>query len=315
LKNKSKSVLNIMSDLRMVLILLGMILIFSILSPFFFNVKNIWAIGLTISVIGIVCIGQSLVLLTGMFDLSVGAVAGFVGMVVAILTKAGGSYPLTLLLGLVIGAVIGLVNGLLITKGRVNAMITTLSMMSIFNGATFLVSKGYAVGLNQTAFRFLGTTRVMGVPLPIIILVVLYIVFYFILKKTVYGRYIYCMGGNKEAARLSGIDVDKIQISVFVLTGVLAAFGGIMLASRLGSAQVSAGSQYPLNSIAACVLGGIALSGGYGNIFGSLVGVAIIGVLQSGLIMINMPSYYQWMATGVVLIIAVFFDERRKIKK
>jgi len=304
------SFLKTISDFRMVLIFAGMVILFSILSPYFLKLQNLYAIGLTISVIGIICIGQSLVLLTGLFDLSVGAVAGFAGMMVAILTKQYGHYTLMVFLGIAVGTLIGLINGLLVTKAHVNALITTLAMMSIFNGATFLISKGYAVGLNDETFRFLGTTHIFGLPLPILILVFLYAVFAVMLKWTVFGRYIYSIGGNKITARLSGINIDFIQTSVFALSGALSAFGGILLASRLGSAQVSAGAQYPLNSIAASVLGGISLAGGKGNILGALVGVAIIGVLQSGLIMIDMPSYYQWMATGIVLIAAVYFDER-----
>ncbi|MCK5569643.1 MAG: ABC transporter permease, partial [Spirochaetes bacterium] len=266
----------------------------------------------TISVIGIVCIGQSLVLLTAGFDLSVGSVSGFAGMLVAFLTKNYGNYWLMFFAGLAAGAAVGLINGLLITKGDINPLITTLSMLSIFQGATFLVSRGFAISVNLDSFRFLGTTRVFGTPLPIVILIVLYIIFFIILKYSVFGRYIYSIGGNAEAAKLSGINVDKIRIIVFMLSGLLSAFGGIVLASRLGAAQTTAGSQYPLNSIAACVLGGISIAGGEGVIFGSLIGVAIIGVLQSGLIMVNMPSYYQWIATGLVLLIAVYVDTMKK---
>src|SRR4030042_2726177 len=182
-------------------------------------------------------------------------------------------YPLMLLLGIGLGALIGLVNGLLVAKAKVNALITTLGMMPIFQGATVLVSNGFAVGVNTADFRFLGTTQLLGIPLPIIILVVLYVVFYFILRYTVFGRYIYSIGGNPQAARLSGINVDRMRIWVFVMLGALSAFGGILLASRLGSAQTTAGNLYPLNSIGACVLGGIAITGGGGHLFGALVGV------------------------------------------
>ena len=309
---KKISVATVINQLRMLLVLIGLVAIFSILSPHFLSANNFSAIGLTISVIGIVCIGQSIALLTGDFDLSVGSVAGFCGIVVAQLTKNHGMYPLMLLLGIGLGALIGLVNGLLVAKAKVNALITTLGMMTIFQGATFLVSNGFAVGVNTADFRFLGTTQLLGIPLPIIILVVLYVVFYFILRYTVFGRYIYSIGGNPQAARLSGINVDRMRIWVFVILGALSAFGGILLASRLGSAQTTAGNLYPLNSIGACVLGGIAITGGVGNLFGALIGVAIIGVLRSGLIMVNMPSYYQWVANGIVLILAVYLDTRRR---
>ncbi len=309
---RKETVRRVLNNLRMLFVLIGLVILFSILSPYFLTARNLMAIGLTISVIGIVCIGQSMVLMTGDFDLSVGSVAGFCGMVVAWLTKNYGLYIPMFLVGLAIGGLIGCINGLLVTKAKVNALITTLSMMTIFQGATFLVSNGFAVGVNQDDFRFLGTYRLAGIPMPIIILVVLYMIFFFILKYSVFGRYIYSIGGNPEAARLSGINVDKIKVLVFTFTGILSAFGGILLASRLGSAQTTAGSQYPLNSIAACVLGGIAIAGGEGNILGALIGVAIIGVLKSGLIMVNMPSYYQWIANGIVLIAAVYLDTRRK---
>ncbi len=297
---------------RMLIVLIIIVAVFSFLSPYFLKVRNLYAIGMTISVIGIVCIGQSLVLLTAGFDLSVGSIAGFAGMTVAFLTKRYEQYWLMFFVGLAIGSGIGLTNGLLITKARINPLITTLSMMSIFQGATFLVSKGFAIAVSTRGFRFLGTTRVFGTPLPIVILIALYVVFFIVLKYTVFGRYIYSIGGNAEAAKLSGINVDRMRVLVYTLSGALAAFGGIILASRLGAAQTTAGSQYPLNSIAACVLGGISIAGGEGVIFGSLIGVAIIGVLQSGLIMINMPSYYQWIATGLVLLIAVFVDTMKK---
>ncbi len=310
--NNLRRMAGVFNQTRMLLVLIGLVVAFSLLSPYFLKVRNIWAIGLTISVIGIVCIGQSLVLLTGAFDLSVGGIAALSGMIVAILTKASGHYWTWFFLGLAAGTAIGLVNGLLITKARINALITTLSMMTILSGVVFLVSGGFAIGVNAKSFRFLGTTRIEGLPLPILILLVLYAVFYLLLRFSVFGRYIYSIGGNAEAARLSGINVDRIRILVYTLSGLLSGFGGIVLASRLGSAQVDAGSQYPINSIAACVLGGISIAGGEGVIWGALIGVAIVGVLQSGLIMVGMPSYYQWIATGIVLLVAVYLDQMRK---
>jgi len=303
---------SLVGQARMFLVLIALMAIFSVSSPYFLNLKNVFAIGLTISVIGIVCIGQSLILLTGAFDLSVGGIAGLSGMVVGLLTKQYGNYWLWFFVGLGVGTLIGLANGLLITKLKINALITTLSMMTILSGVVYLVSGGFAIGINLPSFRFLGTTRVLGIPLPIIILVLLYALFYVILKFSVFGRYVYSIGGNAEAARLSGINVDRMRILVYTLSGLLSGLGGIVLASRLGSAQVDAGSQYPINSIAACVLGGISIAGGEGVIWGSLIGVGIVGVLQSGLIMVGMPSYYQWIATGIVLLAAVYLDQLRK---
>jgi ribose transport system permease protein len=301
-----------LNQARMLIVLIVLLGIFSALSPYFLNVRNVFAIGLTISVIGIVCIGQSLILLTGAFDLSVGGIAGLSGMIVAILTKQYGNYWAWFFLGLGAGTAIGLLNGLFITKLKINALITTLSMMTILSGVVFLVSGGFAIGVNLPSFRFLGTTRIIGIPLPIIVLILLYALFYLILRFSVFGRYVYSIGGNAEAARLSGINVDRMRILVYTISGLLSGLGGIVLASRLGSAQVDAGSQYPINSIAACVLGGISIAGGEGNIWGALIGVAIVGVLQSGLIMVGMPSYIQWIATGLILLAAVYLDQLRK---
>lgn len=309
---KEKSFKRIINQIRMLIVLIAIVAFFSIFSPYFLKVKNLHAIGLTISIIGIVCIGQSIVLLSGGFDLSVGSVAGFSGMMVAYLTKNYGHYWVIFFVGLAIGTVIGLANGLLITKARINPLITTISMLSIYQGATFLVSDGFAISVTTLDFRFLGTTRVFGTPLPIIILIALYIVFFLILKYTVYGRYIYSIGGNAKASKLSGINVDKIRISVYTVCSMLSALGGIILTSRLGAALTTAGSGYPLNSIAGCVLGGISISGGEGIVFGSLIGVAIIGVIQTGLIMIGMPTYYQYIATGLILLNAVFVDTMKK---
>lgn len=298
--------------------LILMVAIFSILSPYFLSVKNFYAVGLTISVLGIVCIGQSLCILTGGFDLSVGAISGFCGISVAYLTLHGTPYILSVIIALALGVLAGLINGLLIAKAKINAFITTLSFMSIYQGLVLIISKGYAIMVPARDFAFLGQTKVFGIPLPIIILIILYIIFYIILKNTLFGRYVYCIGGNREAAKISGLNVDRIQTLVYTISGLLAAFGGIILSSRLGAAQTTAGLNYALDSVAAVVLGGTALSGGKGNVLGTLIGITILGVLQNGLIMVNMPSYYQFVATGVVLIIAVLvqnIDVNKKAKK
>ena len=285
--------------------LILMVAVFSIMSPYFMSLKNFYAVGLTISVLGIVCIGQTLCILVRGFDLSVGSISGFCGIMVAYLTLHHTPYIVSVIIALVIGIFAGMLNGFLITKAKINAFITTLSFMSIYMGLVLIVSKGYAIMVPAKDFAFLGTSRVFGVPLPIIILLVLYVIFYFILKNTLFGRYVYCIGGNPDAARIAGLNVDRTVIIVYTLSGLLASFGGIILASRLGAAQTSAGLNYALDSVAAVVLGGTSLAGGLGNILGTLIGVTILGVLQNGLIMINMPSYYQYVATGIVLIMAV----------
>ena len=298
-----------------VLIALGVvIIIFSILTPNFLSINNFYAIGLTLSVVGIICIGQTLCILVRGFDLSVGSVAALAGIMIAYLTKSNVPYPLAFAITIAFGITAGLINGFFIAKLKINALITTLAFMQIYLGLIYIISGGYSITVPAPVFSAIGTTRVWGIPLPIIILLALYLIFFVILKFTVFGRYIYSMGGNPEAARVSGINTTKLEMLVFTLSSVLAAFAGIILASRLGAAQTTAGGTYSMDSIAAVVLGGTALSGGKGNIMGSLVGIAIVGVLQNGLIMINMPIYYQFVATGLVLIVAVLMQTANQLK-
>ena len=307
--NITQKLLSFLNKYMLFIILIGSIITFSILSPYFLTLKNFLALGLTISVIGIVCIGQTLCVLIRGFDLSVGFNAGFCGMVTAYLcANMRIPYIICLLLGLALGGLVGLVNGLLITKGKINPLITTLATGFVLTGGILIVSKGYSIIVDDTQFIFLGTTKIFGIPLPIIIMILLFIVFNIILKHTVFGRWIYCMGGNPTAAKIAGINIQKLEMQVYALSGVMAAFGGILLASRMGSAQTSAGSTYSLDSVAASVLGGIALAGGEGKIFGTLGGVAIIGILQNGLVMLGVRQEYQSIATGLVLILAVLLQ-------
>ncbi len=194
---------------------------------------------------------------------------------------------------------------------KINALITTLSMMTILSGVVFLVSGGFAIGVNLPSFRFLGTTRILSIPLPILVLIVLYALSYLVLRFSVFGRYVYSIGGNAEAARLSGINVDRMRILVYTLSGLLSGLGGIVLASRLGSAQVDAGSQYPINSIAACVLGGISIAGGEGDLGqphrrGNRRRAAVRAD-HGGHALVLLQH-----AGGIVLLAAVYLDQLRK---
>jgi ribose/xylose/arabinose/galactoside ABC-type transport system permease subunit len=203
----------------------------------------------------------------------------------------------------------------LITKLKINALITTLALQSVYHGLVYIVSGGMSIMVSKPIFSVIGTTRLFGqLPVPIIILAALYVLFFFILKHTVFGRSIYCIGGNPEAARISGLNVDKITIIVYTLSSLMAVIAGIVLTSRMGGAQVTAAGTYALDSVAAVVLGGIVLTGGKGSIWGTLLGISIMGVMQKGLIMIQMPIFYQYVATGIVLIIAVFAQNINTIR-
>lgn len=305
----SGKILYWMSKSMMLIILIIAITIFSSLSPYFLTIKNLYAVGLDISVIGIICIGQTICILTRGFDLSVGFTAAFSGIFVAYLTQnLGMSYIVSLTFGLCFGALVGLINGLLITKGKINPLITTLATGFMLSGGVIILSKGYSIIVANKQFTIIGTTQFYGIPIPLIMLILLYIVFHIIMSNTVFGRHIYCMGGNPDAAKIAGVNIERLQLIVYAISGILAAFAGIVLASRMGAAQNSIGGNFAMDSIAAAVLGGTLLAGGEGTMSGTFMGVVIIGILGNGLIMLGIDQSYRNIATGLVLILAVLLQ-------
>lgn len=292
---------------------------FSLLSPYFMTVKNIFAIGLNISVLGIVSIGQTLCILTSDFDLSVGNAAAFTGIMLGFFfERMGIPYLPAFILAIGVAVLIGLINGLLITKLKINAFITTMATNFILGGMVLLVSNGTAILVSDDSFEALGKTTVtpLGIPLPVILLIVLYLVFAWFLKNTVTGRYIYCVGGNAEAARIAGINNHRVKIIAYILSAVLSGFAGIILSSRMSAAQLTVGSTYSMESIAATVLGGTILAGGKGKVLGTLVGVLITGILSNGLTMIGVSQAWRDMATGLLLIFAIIMQNTTsKMKK
>jgi ribose transport system permease protein len=220
---------------------------------------------------------------------------------------------LAILIGLLAGAIMGAINGLIITKGKVAPFIATLATMTIFRGITLVYSDGRPItGLSDSAlFEMMGKGYVSWIPVPVIYMMAAYFVLYFILKKTTFGRRVYAIGGNEEATILSGIRVDRVKIWIYSITGLLSALAGIILASRLNSSQPTAGASYELDAIAAVVLGGTSLSGGRGWIFGTLIGALIIGVLNNGLNIMNVSSFYQQVVKGGVILLAVLLDRKK----
>jgi ribose transport system permease protein len=304
LENRGMSALwKALNNVTIVIAFLVIVAIFSILSPQFFRPINFITIGMAAATLGIVAIGQSLILITGNFDLSVGQNVALSGVLTAMLSRAGLPFvyivPIILLLGVTIGAI----NASLITKAKINAFIVTLGMLTILQGIVYVVTGGEYISSAAADFRVIGKE-----PRPIIYILVLYAVFYIIMRYSVFGRYVYAIGGNKDSARLSGINIDKYLFAVYMLSGFLAAFSGISLASRLGAASTGIGLSYPLDSIAASVIGGISLAGGRGNILFTLIGVLIIASVSNGLIIVGVPSSYQYLATGIILILAVLTD-------
>ncbi len=299
----------------LVALLLVEILVFSILSDYFLTIKNIFAIGLNIAVLGIVAIGQTLCILTSDFDLSVGGAAAFTGIMMGFFfQKMGLSYLPAFILAMLVACLIGFVNGVLITKMQINAFITTMATNFMLGGMVLLVSGGQAILVSDNTFTILGQTTLTGIkiPLPMLILIALYLAFAWFLKNTVFGRYIYCVGGNAESAKIAGINIHRVKIITYVMSGALSGFAGIILASRMSAAQISVGSTYGMESIAGTVLGGTILAGGKGNMLGTFVGVLVTGILSNGLTMLGFSQAWRDIATGLLLIFAIIVQNLTK---
>jgi ribose/xylose/arabinose/galactoside ABC-type transport system permease subunit len=314
--NKNRySLIKFLNIILLIVILIVTIIFFTIKNHDFLSVSNIITIIIAISTIGIVCIGQTMLLISGTFDISVGSVVGFAGVVLAKLLgvfkiQSNFSSVLMVLLIIAVGLMIGFINGIIVTKVKVNALITTIAMLSIVIGFSMVITKAKYIAITTPFFIALGNKNLGGlIPIPLIILVVLYIVFYFILKSTVFGRYVYAIGNNETAARYAGIKVDRIRIILFMIASATAAIAGIILASKLTSAQAIFGENYPLTTIAACVMGGTALTGGKGGVIGSLLGISFLAVLSNGLVLIGLPTHFQNLVTGIILIIALYISE------
>ena len=283
---------------------IGLITAFSILSERFFTISNMLIVMRQTSIVAFLAVGMSFVILGAGIDLSVGSVLAFSGAVGAGVMQNGGIF-FGILAGLALGTVLGAFNGIVITKLKIPAFIATLAMMAIARGGTLVYTDGRPITGLPSSFAFLGRGYIGNVPFPIILMLIIFILAYIVLKLTRFGRYVYATGGNINAARASGIKVDNVIISTFAISGFLSGLTGMVLASRLNSAQPTAGMGYELDAIAAVVLGGTNLFGGEGELWGTLVGAFIMGILNNGLNMLNVSSFYQQVVKGIVILIAV----------
>jgi len=293
-----------------VVVLILICLLLSLLTPRFLTSENLINVVRQSSLNAIVAAGMTLVILTGGIDLSVGSLLA-VTSVFSAGTLAAGSTPLgAILAGIGIGLVFGIANGLIITVGDVAPFIVTLGTLTIARGVALVYTNGAPIMAMDDDFRFLGRGEFGPLPVPIVILIVVYAVVYFVLNRTTFGSYVYAIGGNQEAARLSGVRVRLVKAATYAISGLLAGLTGVILTGRLGSAQPNLGSGDELDAIAAVVLGGTSLAGGRGGIIGTLVGALIIGILSNGLNLLNVNAYYQPVAKGVVILIAILIDRR-----
>jgi ribose transport system permease protein len=299
-------------ELGTLLGLVGLGVLLTILTPHFLSVSNLLNVMEQTSINAVIAVGMTLVILSGGIDLSVGSLLALAGVVLASALQAGWPAPAAIAAGVAVGGVCGLLNGALITRGRLPAFIATLGMMSIARGAALVFTAGRPVSGFGAGFRQLSTARLLGVPAPVVITIVVYAAGHFLLTRTRFGRYVYAIGGNEEATRLSGIDAAFHKTMVYVLSGMASGLAAALLTARLNSAQPIAGINYELDAIAATVIGGTSLSGGVGTLHGTLIGALIMGVLRNGLNLLGTSSFFQQIVIGVVIIAAVLVDSMLK---
>lgn len=291
-----------------VLVLVIICVILSVLSPVFLTIPNLTNVIRQISINGLLAIGMTFIILTGGIDLSVGSQVALTGALVAGFLTAGWPIALAIVAGLLIGCLLGFVNGFIVAKGGIPPFIVTLGMLTAARGLTLIYTGGRPIYNLGASFRFFGAGYVLGIPVPVIILAIILFIAYLVSRYTIFGREVYAIGGNPEAAVYSGINKDKRLIQVYTLMGLLSAVTGIVLTSRLGSADPTAGNGFELDAIAAVVIGGTSMFGGEGSVVGTLVGALIIGVINNGLNLLSVSSYYQQVVKGVIVVGAVLMD-------
>ena len=298
-----------LSNMTTLLVLIVLCVLLAIMSPVFLTGGNLINILQQVTVNGVLAVGISIVIFTGGIDISVGSILALVGIIMGKLMVEMGVHPLIAMpVGILVGAACGTFNGL---------MIATLSMMSMARGAALTIANGKTITGYSAGFRWIGSGMIPGtkIPVQIIFMLILYAVVFYIMKYRKFGRYIYAIGGNEEATRLSGINVTKYKMLAYTVSGITCALASIILVSKLNSAQSSAGEGYEMDAIASAVIGGASLTGGFGSIWGTLLGAVIIGVIRNGLNLLNVSSYLQQLILGAIIIAAVLFDSYKNRKK
>lgn len=301
---------------------------FTFSAPKFLTVDNLLNVLRQISINTIVALGMTFVIITAGIDLSVGSIVALSAVISTGVLKNGitlfghtlqTSYPWNvpfgIIVGLLLGIFLGLFNGFFITRFNMPPFVVTLAMMTIARGLAFIYTGGFPISELPQSFIFIGTGYLGPFPLPVIIMLICALLMHYILTRTTFGRYVFAIGGNEEAARLSGIDVNRVKLIVYTLSGFLAALAGIILAARLGSGDPKTGNMYELNAIAAVVLGGTSLSGGKGNIGGTFLGALLIGIIDNGLVLMRVSTFYQYVVKGAIILAAVLLDKVKEMRK
>jgi ribose transport system permease protein len=291
------------------LLVIGIFL--SLATSQFLTVGNLMLVARGFAFTAIAAMGAFLVIVTGGIDLSVGSVMGLAGLTAAFLSASGVNFVLALLAGLAAGVVVGFLNGLLTAHMSLAPFMVTLGMLSVVRGIDIAITGGTPIQGIDPAITWLGQGYVLGIPVPVWIMIVLGIVLTLVMKRTTFGWYVYSIGGNVEAARLSGVRVRRVKTTVYTIAGLLAAVGGILLTARLGVGESTSGTGYELDVIAAAVIGGTSLTGGQGSIAGAIWGAALLGVVRNGLVLLGVSDFWQTIAIGLVIIFAVVIDRYR----
>lgn len=301
--------------LGLMIALIALVVVFSIINPNYATVKNMRNILTGASLSGLICVGEAILLMGGLMDLSPGSTAAFSGVAAALMLQAGLPTGVVILATIGIGAAIGCFNAFFVTKLKINAFISTLASQQIIRGLCYIISGGESLLITNSFFLSIGTAKVGVVPFPIFFMILMFIIFYIVLMRTRFGRNIYTVGGNPSAARLAGISTTFTTYVMFIIMGVLAAVGGLILTSRMNTGQPQACAGLEFDGITAAILGGVAMSGGIGTLSGAFLGLLILQGFNTGLTIINVPSFWQYVAKGALLLVALSFDYFRSKKR
>jgi len=298
-------------EYNLVLIFLAIFIILSFSVQYFFTVQNMLGLALSVSQIGMVACTMMFCLASRDFDLSVGSIVAFTGVLSAMVINSADNLWAGVAAALLSGAIIGCINGIIIAYLRINALITTLATMEMVRGLAFITSHGQAVGVSNADFIYFAGSSFLGISMPIWTTLICFVLFGFLLNSTVYGRNTLAIGGNPEAARLAGIRVERMRVVIFLVQGLVAGLAGVILASRITSGQPNSAQGFELNVISACVLGGVSLKGGSATISGVIVGVFILGTAENVMNLLNIDAFYQYLVRGAILLAAVVVDQQR----
>lgn len=292
--------------------LVALVILFAVTNEFFFTVRNFGNILLQMAIIAILAFGMTYVLMLGQIDLSVGSIVALCGVVLGLMLQAGSNPFVAVLAAVGLGLLLGVCNGWISAYLGIPTFIVTVATMGIYRGIAYAMTDAKPVAIDNPVIEWFGNERIVGIPVPIVIMVVVLVVMHVVLTRTKFGRQIVLAGGNAEAARFAGIKVKRLQLYVFMIMGAAAALAGILMSSRLYSAQPNAATSYELDAIAAAVLGGTSLTGGQGTVVGTFIGALIIAVVNNGMNLLGLDYYFQSIVKGLIIIIAVFIDVHSK---